>query len=489
MKSAGIVLPNQLFENISFPEKLTLYLLEEPLFFLQYRFHKQKIAFHRASMKCYAGYLTAKGYEVKYMDTFHELADVRKLLQHLAQENVQSVHLYHPVDDWLQRRIIRSGKHCELIWYSNPLFLAADDKVNAYFRHTGKTFFQTDFYKMQRRRLNLLMEAGNPVGGRWSYDDENRKKYPRKQQPPTIAFPATDPVWEEAVEYTTQHFSHHYGELTNAPLYPYTFSGAKAWLNDFLQNRFHDFGVYEDSIVQHAHFLHHSILSPVLNVGLLRVEDVLKYSVTYAQKNKVPVNSLEGFIRQLIGWREFIKGLYLTIGVKQRTANFWGHQRKIPPSFYNGTTGIVPVDATIKKLLKTGYVHHIERLMILAGFMNLCEFHPDEVYRWFMEMFIDAYDWVMVSNVYGMSLFADGGLMSTKPYISGSNYVMKMSDYPKGEWQKIWDGLFWNFMDKHITFFSNQPRLSMLVNTWNKMQPAQRVTHLTTANDFLNSLN
>lgn len=488
MNEAAILFPNQLFEEVPFTEKLKLFLLEEPLFFLQYRFHKQKIAFHRASMKCYADYLSTKGYEVEYIDSFHEFADVRKLLKHLKGLNVHSIHLYDPVDDWLHERIVRFDRQFEIVWYSNMLFLEADEKVSAYFSNTEKVFFQTDFYKMQRRRLNILMEAGNPVGGKWSYDDENRKKYPRKQTPPDISFPELDAYWQEAVTYTTKHFSHHYGTLTARPIYPYTFSAAKTWLDDFFKHRFHDFGIYEDSITARAHFLHHSVLTPVLNVGLLRVKDVLAYSLKYARSNNIPINSLEGFIRQLIGWREFIKGVYMAIGVKQRTSNFWGHQRKIPASFYDGTTGILPLDMTIRKLLATGYVHHIERLMVLAGFMNLCEFHPDEVYRWFMEMFIDAYDWVMVSNVYGMSLFADGGLMSTKPYISGSNYLKKMSDYATGEWQEVWDGLFWNFINNHIDFFGSQPRLSMMVSTWHKMSPDRREKHIIVANNFLMGL-
>jgi deoxyribodipyrimidine photolyase-related protein len=146
------------------------------------------------------------------------------------------------------------------------------------------------------------------------------------------------------------------------------------------------------------------------------------------------------------------------------------------------------VDATIRKVLKTGYCHHIERLMVLGNFMLLCEFDPDEVYRWFMELFIDAYDWVMVPNVYGMSQFADGGLMATKPYISGSNYLMKMSDYKKGGWQTVWDGLFWRFMHTHRAFFLQNPRLGMLVRTFDKMPETKRQSHLIQAQTFLDSL-
>ena len=162
----------------------------------------------------------------------------------------------------------------------------------------------------------------------------------------------------------------------------------------------------------------------MLNSGLLDINFVLDKTIVFYNKNDIPLNSCEGFIRQIIGWREYIRGIYTVKGSEERTKNFWGFKRKIPKSFYDASTGILPVDDSIRKILKTGYAHHIERLMILGNFMLLCEFDPDEVYRWFMEMFIDSYDWVMVPNVYGMSQFADGGLMSTKPYISGSSYIL-----------------------------------------------------------------
>jgi deoxyribodipyrimidine photolyase-related protein len=226
----------------------------------------------------------------------------------------------------------------------------------------------------------------------------------------------------------------------------------------------------------------------MLNVGLLSPKFVIEEALSYASNHEVPLNSLEGFIRQIVGWREFIRAVYELKGSEERTKNYWGFKRKIPASFWNGSTGIEPIDSTIQKVLETGYAHHIERLMVLGNFMLLCEFDPDDVYRWFMELFIDAYDWVMVPNVYGMSQFADGGLMATKPYISGSNYLMKMSDYKKGEWQPVWDGLFWRFMHVHRDFFLKNPRLGMLVRTFDKMPDEKQQLHLNNANLFLDSL-
>jgi deoxyribodipyrimidine photolyase-related protein len=230
-----------------------------------------------------------------------------------------------------------------------------------------------------------------------------------------------------------------------------------------------DFGPYEDAIVKKEIVLHHSVLTPMLNVGLISPREVIDFTLQFASANEVPMNSLEGFIRQVLGWREYIRMVYEWKGRIERTRNYWGFNKKIPMAFWMGTTGIEPLDDTIRKVRETGYCHHIERLMVVGNYMLLNEFDPDEVYRWFMELFIDAYDWVMVPNVYGMSQFADGGLMATKPYISGSNYIMKMSNYPKGAWQAKWDALFWRFMDKHRAFFLRNPRLGMLIKMYDKM--------------------
>jgi deoxyribodipyrimidine photolyase-related protein len=226
----------------------------------------------------------------------------------------------------------------------------------------------------------------------------------------------------------------------------------------------------------------------MLNVGLITPHELIQRSLEYASEHAIPLSSLEGFVRQIMGWREFIRAVYVLKGNKERSKNYWGFHRKIPVSFWNGTTGILPIDLTIRKVLRTGYCHHIERLMVLGNFMLLCEFDPDEVYVWFMALFIDSYDWVMVPNVYGMSQFADGGMMSTKPYISGSNYLMKMSDYPKGEWQQIWDALFWRFMHVHRDFFLSNPRLGMLIRTWDKTDPNKRNQTLDIANRYLSAL-
>ena len=488
-KNIHIIFPHQLFKTTEVLDKVDhIYLVEEYLFFNQYKFHKQKLVFQRASMKSYADYLQGKGKTVTYVNAINPLSDIRQLLPYLKTKSVETIYCIDPTDNWLEKHIKANSDGVEIVWYENPLFINTKIELSTFFKPAKKKFFQTAFYKQQRKERQFLMSSGDPEGGRWTYDDDNRKKYPKDKTPPHIQFPDKCNYYKEAEDYVNKNFTNNYGEFNDYIVYPTDHKSAEAWLNQFFEERFNEFGPYEDAIVKEEHFLNHSLLSPLINVGLLNPLDVINKAIDFAKKNNIPLNSTEGFIRQILGWREFIRGVYEVKGSEERTKNFWGFHRKIPKSFYNGTTGIAPVDDVIKKINKTAYAHHIERLMILGNFMVLCEFDPDDVYQWFMELFIDAYDWVMVPNVYGMSLFADGGLMSTKPYISSSNYIKKMSNYGKGDWEPIWDGLFWTFMDKHRSFFESNPRLAMLTRNLDRMKKETLETHFKNAEQFFTQL-
>jgi deoxyribodipyrimidine photolyase-related protein len=491
MNKVGIIFPHQLYEkNIMISTCEIIYLVEEWLFFRQFNFHKQKIAFHRASMKFYENHLQSKKIKVVYIDASEEFADVRKLIPHLKAKGVRTIEYIDSTDYWLEERIknVSETQKMGTIKHPTPQFLNTSEEISEYFS-TKKRMFQTDFYKHQRISKNILMEANQkPMGGKWTFDDENRLKYPKGKTPPKVGFLKPNTFYKEACKYTQKHFANNYGQLNLDFIYPTTFTESKKWLQEFFISRFSEFGAYEDALVVNENILHHSVLTPMLNSGLLTPKFIIDEALQYASTYEIPINSLEGFVRQIIGWREFIRAVYELKGREERTKNYWGFKRKIPESFWKGTTGIEPLDITIKKVLETGYCHHIERLMVLGNFMLLCEFDPDDVYRWFMELFIDAYDWVMVPNVYGMSQFADGGIMATKPYISGSNYLMKISDYKKGEWQNVWDGLFWRFMHTHRTFFLQNPRLGMLVRTFDKMPKEKQKYHLDIASKFLKSL-
>lgn len=492
IKKATLIFPHQLFENISNLDTETpIYLIEEFLFFKQYKFHKQKIALHRASMKYYEDYLKSKNLKVHYVATSSPLSDIRKLILHLNEQNIKQLNYTDVTDYWLQKRILETSKEfgIDLNASDSPLFLNTRKELNTFFNSEKTNFHQTTFYVQERKKRKILLEENDkPLGGKWTFDTENRKKYPAKKTPPSISYPLPTAYHKEAIEYVDKHFTNNYGSLTEECYYSIDFESSKLWLEQFLEQRFLEFGAYEDAIVEENSLLHHSVLTPMLNIGLLTPKYIIERTLNFVEENEIPLNSVEGFVRQIIGWREFMRGMYDLKGNIQRTTNFWKFKRKIPKSFYTGTTGILPIDQTIKKVLKTGYCHHIERLMLLGNFMLLCEFDPDEVYVWFMELFIDAYDWVMVPNIYGMSQFADGGLLATKPYISGSNYIMKMSDYNKGDWQKTWDGLFWRFMHVHRDFFKGNPRLNMLVSMFDKMDEDKKEFHLESANSFVSKL-
>jgi len=487
MQEAAIIFPHQLFKkNPAFASGRKVFLVEETLFFNQFKFHKKKLLLHRASMKFYEDFLEKQSVDVEYIEAKNSFSDVRELIKKMKSDGCKIIHLTDVADNWLEKRIKQTAQKysIKIKEYDSPMFLNSKKELNSYFGSTEK-YFHAQFYTEQRKKRNILLDGKNPVGGKWSFDTENRKKYPKNKKPPDVQFPKTNKFIDEAKKYISKNFPDNYGCLENEIIYPVTFYDTKDWLFKFLETRFREFGPYEDAIVKDENILHHSVLTPMLNIGLITPREILDYSLHFAEENNIPVNSVEGFIRQIMGWREFIRGVYEYKGSEERTKNFWGFNRKIPESFWKGETGIDPVDITIKKVLKTGYAHHIERLMILGNFMLLCEFDPDEVYRWFMELFVDAYDWVMVPNVYGMSQFADGGLMATKPYISGSNYILKMSDFKPGEWQKNWDGLFWRFMHEHRKFFQKNPRLGMLVRNFDKMDKKKQHSHLQHANGFL----
>lgn len=487
-----LLFPHQLYAQhplLAGGKKIVL--LEEYLYFSQYTYHAHKLVLHRASMQAWAGQKSAEGLVVEIVEAAHHqpLHDVRHWLRHAAAQGLQVVHAIDPTDDWLLRRLqqscLRLGITLHL--HDSPNFLNAPSVGDAFFAGK-KHYHQTDFYIAQRKERNLLLEPGHkPLGGKWTFDAENRARFPKGAKAPALTWPSPTPAVQEAIRYVQQHFPNAYGHPAHFA-YPVTRQQALDWLQVFLQQRFAQFGVYEDAMVASEGVLYHSVLTPMLNIGLLSPQEIIDAALHHATAHAIPLNSLEGFVRQIVGWREFIRIVYHREGRRQRTTNYWGFTRKIPKAFWAGTTGIDPIDKVIQKTLDTGYNHHIERLMVLGNFFVLCEFDPNEVYRWFMEMYIDAYDWVMVPNVYGMTQFADGGLMTTKPYISGSNYLMKMGDWPKGSWQAVWDGLFWRFMHVHRSFFQQNPRLGMLVNTFDKMSADKRAGHLARAAAFLQQL-
>ncbi len=486
MKSATLIFPHQLFENHPAIEKdRSIYLAEDPLIFGNdnhhpVSFHKQKLVLHRASMQAYTDELRDAGHSVNnvpHTSTYQEA----------LPKDLTDLHLADPHDFILEKRLRKFAKErkINLHIHPTPAFLSPPEFLEEHIAGRKKPFMAS-FYQAQRKRMGILIDKdGNPERGQWSFDEDNRKKLPKNHQPP--APPKSDPnsYIEAAITHINRHFPDNPGSTENFR-YPVTRADAKSWLKAFIADRFTDFGAYKDAISTTHPFINHSLLTPMLNIGLLTPQEIIDAALS--TRKKIPINSLEGFIRQIIGWREFMHGIYRHKGVEIRNMNFLKNTRPIPKSFYNGTTGIPPIDRVIRQLQGEAYCHHIERLMILGNFMLLCRFRPHEVYKWFMELFIDSYDWVMVPNVYGMSQFADGGTFTTKPYISGSNYVLKMSDEKKGPWTETWDALFWTFVADHQELFLKNPRSSMMARNWQKFSPEKQSHLLDTAENFLENL-
>jgi deoxyribodipyrimidine photolyase-related protein len=489
MKSA-VIFPHQLFQDLSFFKDVEkIYLIEDSLFFYDHKykikFHKQKILLHRASMQFYFKHLTTHKLNCEYVE--YSQQNLRTLFGKIATPN-STLKIYDPVDYILEKRIKKNclEKNINLEIIESPNFLTTTSQVKAFFKDKKK-YHQTDFYRYQRTRLNILMDENQkPIGGKLTYDTENRKKFPAKFEFPDELSSNENQFVKEAKKYVLKNFSDHPGTLDDF-FFPVTFDEAEHQLQDFIANKFENFGLYEDAMTQNQErpVLFHSALSAPLNIGLLSPWQILEAVTKPELVKKIPLNSLEGFIRQLIGWREFMRAIYILEGSKQRNSNFLKHHRKIPSEFWTAQTGITPIDNSIQKLLKFAYSHHIERLMVLSNFMNLSEFAPNEIYEWFMTFYIDAYDWVMVPNVYGMSLFADGGLITTKPYVSSSNYVLKMSDYKKADWCNLWDALYWHFVDKHQDFLKKNIRFGVIIKQLEKMDPVRKEHLSKLANDYL----
>ena len=496
MSAAALVFPHQLFKNHpALAGGGDVYLIEDPLFFgndphWPRAMHRQKLMLHRASMKAYAVELQASGCTVHYIECPDQSAtDSARLLEKHLPETITVIHLADPADELLTKRVRRFAvnRGIEIVVHPSPNFISPPEFLETHLASKKKPFM-AKFYENQRKRMNLLLEAdGSALGGKWSFDTENRAKLPKGHHPPREPVSTHNDFTQEAATYITRKFPANPGSLKHFR-WPVTRKDSEAWLDQFIDERLANFGLYEDAIsTQHA-YIYHSAITPMLNIGLLDPQDVIDRIMGKAARCEIPMNSLEGFIRQVIGWREFMHGIYHFRGTAIRNGNFWNFERPLPQSFYDGSTGIPPIDRVIRQLLDDGYCHHIERLMVLGNFMVLCRIKPDDVYRWFMEMFVDSYDWVMVPNVYGMSQFADGGTFTTKPYISGSNYVLKMSDETKGSWCPIWDALFWTFIGDYTPFFLKNPRLSMMARNWEKQSAEKQTAHRKTADDFLAGL-
>ncbi|MFQ3676486.1 MAG: cryptochrome/photolyase family protein [Fimbriimonadaceae bacterium] len=509
----ALVLGDNLFpHHSSIPDDARILMVEDWGLCRRVRHHKLKIVFFLAAMRHHARALQRSGRPVSYFrleqsfDTsFHD-----RLRGWLIENRIVELSVYEPNDrymlGWLHRAADSAG--CRLRVLPSPAFLTDKEAWRGYTSRYRRRFL-AEFYAWQRRRLGVLCEEdGSPVGGKWSFDTENRKPWPSGRRAPEwpriegcglpieglVSRPDdADPVVVEVEELVERYFSDHPGAAGPLP-FPATRSGALQWLERFVTERLSDFGPYEDAIARSHPLLHHSLLTPYLNCGLVTPTEVL--ARVLIEKDRIPLPSLEGFVRQLIGWREFVRGIDRDYGERYAACfdeegewrvfpNRLGATRRLGPEWWSGTTGLPPLDGTIRRVLATGWAHHIERLMVVGSAMLMCEVEPGEAYRWFMEMFVDSADWVMAPNVLGMSQFADGGYFATKPYLSASASLRKMTDDPKGPWCEVWDGLYWRFVDRHREVLAANPRLSVMVGGVDRLKPDRRAKIFEAAERFI----
>lgn len=487
-----LILGNQLFPDWTTPSDLRLGPKDEVLMIedfgiaSNFRYHQLRLLHTFVAMREFRDHLRAEDVRVRYF----ELEESKKIpffdrIQKELGKN-RTLRVAEIPDRGFRIRLTEQCQEASITLETlpSPHFLCGESEFRGYLGKSKRPFMKT-FYERERKRLKILVNRdGAPAGGQWSFDEENRKKLPKNYQEPLLPKISKSPHESSVRALIQKHFKDHPG-LCGDLWIPATRTDSIAWLKSFLNVRFADFGPYEDALSTRFETMNHSVLAPLINLGLLNPAEVIEAAVKHARAKKTPIASLEGFIRQIIGWREFVRGVDAVYGERQHSENFFGNTRKLTHHWYEGTTGIPPLDDAIQRVNRRAYLHHIERLMVVSNLMLLTGIHPQEAYRWFMEMHLDSYEWVMGPNVFGMGQMSDGGIFATKPYISGSNYILKMSDYSKGPWCAIWDGLYWSFIDRHRKFFGGNPRLSMMVKLLDKMDAGKKAELFHAAQGFV----
>ncbi len=489
MKSALILYPHQLFAVSELPKVDTVVLVEDPLYFgvdaeQPARLHKQKLILHRASMRRYAEeVLWPLGIDVDYvdMDVFMKTNDV---LERVKKHD--HVYIFDPIDDVLTKRLLQARREREgsitIEFLPSPNFYLKDQEIRQYLGEKQHSF--DEFYQWQRERFNVLIgDDYKPLGGKWMYTTKAAGAIPTDTTLPSFQVYGDNQWVKEATEYVNKHFSDNPGSTDF--IWPTNHHEAAAWLHNFVEKRLDDFAQYQETLDGQAAWLYHSAIAPSLNIGLLSPEQVVEAVLARHAQRPVELASLEAFIRQILGWREFMRGLYVIKGPAMLTSNPLKNQRRMTEAWYDGSLGVPLFDDLVSKVNQHAYAHQNERLMVAANLMILCEIHPEDMYRWFGDLFIDAYDWAMVPNVYELNRFIEAGALGSLT-VSASNYLLQMSHYERGEWADAWDGLFWRFIEKHRATLSKNPRLRVMVQRLDRLDPDRRRIIHYRAEDFLN---
>lgn len=450
-----VLLPNQLFKDIPISYKIIL--IEHPKIF-----HKNqlqlRIAYHRATMKAYYDSLPNKK---KYIEcSKFNLSDLPK-----------NITMYDPMDKEILTQFQNKFK---LTILESPLFLCTTNDLTE-FQSEYKSAYHHQFYIWCRKKKNILMDGNKPMGDKWSFDTSNRKPFDKsillflEKENPVIS---KSKYKTEAEKYTETIFNK---KMTQEIYLPITREETSVHLDKFIEQKLKYFGKYEDASNTNIVFGFHSILSPMINIGLITIPDIILRIIPYFKDYP---ESVEGFIRQLF-WREYVRLKYITD--EEPNQNVFKHTRKLDKSWYDGTTPFEPINIIIRRTIQYGYCHHIERLMFIGNLMFLLETDPKEVYDWFMNNFLDSYEWVMIPNIYGMSQYANMNVMK-RPYFSSSNYLFKMSNLKKSDkfplidgykWYEVWDALYYNFIGNNLDILSKNYSTANAVSLYKKKDPKE----------------
>jgi deoxyribodipyrimidine photolyase-related protein len=456
-------------QALAAPEATYVTLIESEGRFARHPYHKKKTVLLKSAMRHYAQRLRQQGYVVDYRRAPTTAEGLRSHVAEVQPHRIVAMEASEYAGrNWQQTQMEAVlGVRVELI--PNTQFLTG--AFNPYPEAPrDKPYVMEHFYRRMRRHFVVLMDGEQPLGGSWNYDKQNRKPYPKDAAAPRRVRFAPDQLTNEVIH--TVKTTDAFGQVEAFDL-AVTHEQAVEVLQDFIENRLAHFGDYEDAMTKRDGQLYHSFLSPYLNIGLLEPLQVIRAAEAAYAEGIAPINSVEGLVRQVLGWREYMYWQYWRQMPGIVKANAWNASQPLPEFFWTGDTAMNCMRHVLRRVIQDGYAHHIERLMVLANFSTLAGLHPISVNDWFLSAFIDAYEWVMIPNVLGMGLNADGGKTATKPYIASANYINRMSDYcagcsfnyakRTGDSACPFNFLYWNFLIEHEEKLRANPRFGPAV--------------------------
>jgi deoxyribodipyrimidine photolyase-related protein len=463
--------------------------------------HKQKITFILSAMRHFAQSLSDEGLKIDYvkLDTPGNTGSFTHELKRAIQRHKISRIIVTEPGEWRVLEMMRSWSDI----FGLPVEICEDDRFFctrgrfARWAEGRKSFRMEFFYREMRRETGFLMEGGEPVGGQWNFDHDNRKSLPANIKSPQRHRFMPDAITQEVMALVSKKFPTHIGSLENFG-WAVTRKEALLALNHFINDCLPTFGDFQDAMKQGEPFLFHSIISPYLNCGLLTAREVCIAAERAWKKGSAPLNAVEGFIRQILGWREYVRGIYWHGMPQYAQSNALEAQRALPAFFWTGQTRMNCIAQVVQETQAHAYAHHIQRLMVTGNFALLAGIAPKEIEAWYLAVYADAYDWVELPNVHGMVLFADGGMLASKPYAASGAYIDRMSDYCKKCYYKVkeksgesacpFNRLYWYFISQNEKKLSKNPRMAMPYKTLARMSAERRAEILLDAKDFLKSL-